>query len=170
MSVSDLAQESVTLPAHDEMFHHRDVIGMTGIVIAEATAMTTRKRQRDTEGTTVNWIENLKWTILAAGGTTENVMSVWQRDGTVSSGTANETRTGYATALPRGMLAIVRIVDGPPPMTVMVETSERLAARENPTKRRTGTIARIVIENVRKKERKSLHGWTHTFLLLAAAV
>lgn len=78
MSVTDLAQESVTLPAHDEMFHHRDVIGMTGIVIAEATAMTIKKRQRDTEGTgtTVTWTENLRWTILAGGGTTESVMSV----------------------------------------------------------------------------------------------
>jgi hypothetical protein len=68
------------------------------------------------------------------------------------------------------MLAIVRIVDGLPPMTVMVEASEWLAARENPTRQRTGTIARIVTENARKKERRSLHGWTHTSLLLAATV
>jgi hypothetical protein len=172
MSMTDLAQGSTILPAHDEMFHHRDVIGMTGIVIAEATAMSIKKRQQDTEGTgtTVTWTGNLRWTILVAGGTTESVMSVCQRDGTENSGTANETRTGYAIALPRGMRAIVRIADGPPPMTVMVEASERLVARENPTRRRTGTIARIVTENVRKRERRSLHGWTHTSLLLAATV
>jgi hypothetical protein len=78
MNVIDLARGSVTLPVHDEMFHHRDVIGMTGIVIVEATAMTIKKSQRDTEGTgtTVTWIENLRLTILAAGGTTESVMNV----------------------------------------------------------------------------------------------
>jgi len=57
---------------------------------------------------------------------TENGMSAWQRDGSANS--ANETRIGYVIALLRGILGIV---DGPLLMIVMVETNERLAARES---------------------------------------
>jgi len=91
----------------------------------------------------------------------ERGMSGWQRDGSASNETA--TKIEYETALRRGILAIV---DGLPPMIVMVETSEQLVVIENPTMRKIRMIVRIVTEN----ERRSRLGWTLTSLLLAATV